>query len=184
MSKWSDIYKSRICNGYLDYCKQKYKDFILELDRIDIELFIELGCGAGTFTKILLQQSSTNHDKTFFLVDNDIDMLELAKLNLKDYINSINIKFINRDLLTYSITTNVNTLIHSHSVLEHLKDDEIYSVIENFPCGNSHQVHYVPTEKYITPSYGDERLMPVYKWKQFGFKTKTFNNGYDLILKI
>lgn len=48
----------------------------------------------------------------------------------------------------------------THGVLEHFSDHQIIDIIER--CSNS--VHYVPLDKWITPSFGDERLLPYQYW--------------------
>ena len=67
----------------------------------------------------------------------------------------------------------------SHGVLEHFNDDDIKMICENCP----HSIHYVPLDKYVTPSFGDERLLPYEHWLEVAtpITWMLFNNDHDLM---
>jgi len=57
------------------------------------------------------------------------------------------------------------TVVVTHGVLEHFEDEDIIAIMETYKDRNVRfHAHYVPTDKYEKPSFGDERLMPVSKW--------------------
>lgn len=56
-------------------------------------------------------------------------------------------------------------MVVTHGVLEHFEDEDIIAIMETYKDRNVRfHAHYVPTDKYEKPSFGDERLMPVSKW--------------------
>jgi hypothetical protein len=75
--------------------------------------------------------------------------------------------------------------IFSHGVLEHFKDEQIKYIIRRQKQEAQRVIHYVPTNKYVKQSFGDERLMSAKEWiKRFSpTNFKTFNSGFDLILE-
>jgi hypothetical protein len=120
---------------------------------------VEEGCGIGTMSKILGVTRSFDLDR---------GMIDLSCRNLIPAVQK-------------SITIPVECdLFFSHGVLEHLSDDIIHQVINR----GGRQVHYVPSNHYSAPSFGDERLMSAMEWKS-KFNPDTvieFNNGKDLVL--
>ena len=72
-----------------------------------------------------------------------------------------------------------STLKVTHGVLEHFSDSQIQNICER--CGNS--IHYVPLDKYKTPSFGDERLLPYEYWLELTTPVSwmLFNDDHDLM---
>lgn len=171
MSQWSDFYKNRVGDGYSTYCKKRYKLFInaiLENSRDNIR---EEGCGIATISKIIMQNIKIN----ISMFDIDSEQVELSKENTCSnlpYVGDIFEKHGNTDV------------IFSHGVLEHFSDNNIKKIIARQKQEARLLIHYVPTDLYVTPSFGDERLMSVETWiKQFNpIDHFTFNDGKDLVL--
>lgn len=185
MSKWSEFYQDRLNEVYTNYCREKYKPFIDFIQKeinnlpkhpafIDIPAVLELGLGLGIVTKILFENNSD--DLIYFGgMDNDLEMLNLAKLNLRGYFG---IKLIYDDAFLSKQKANI---IHSHGLLEHFNNAYIKVLFSNYK-GSKH-IHYVPSYKYEKPSFGDERLLTPQEWKEItGMNVIEFNDGYDLII--
>lgn len=186
MKTWYDLYKDRVNSTYFEYFKRRYKEFINVLIDPGFTRYMELGCGAANTTKAI-SELSTYYIKDHIISDNCYDMLCLARENTKDldatiysfYENIITVGF--AGIKNYN--TDDNVLIHSHGVLEHFTNKQINKVIKKYSKIGK-QVHYVPSNKYKTPSRGDERLLSPKEWKRICKPDKIipFNDGYDLIL--
>jgi 2-polyprenyl-3-methyl-5-hydroxy-6-metoxy-1,4-benzoquinol methylase len=168
-NKWHEFYKSRINSSYQDYFEDRYRPFLEYLHRQIYATVTEMGCGIGSVSKYLLKHG-------FICSGFDIcpEMVELAKLNVGHNI------FYQDDILSHHSTDGVIGV--SHGVLEHFSDEQILSIVKN----NKDSIHYVPLDKYTTPSFGDERLLPLEYWIDL-VKPKeyfTFNNEHDLCFKI
>ena len=195
MSKWSEFYRSRNCTGYVRYVAKRYAPFIEEIKRIqwvllerkdwgskDMEL-LELGAGLGTITRLLYED---NDEISYRLLDNDPDMLEILQMNFKGWRN---VSIVPVDILSESQKPVFSRapdrhIIHSHGLLEHFSRDQIKTIIDctgSFKCP---MVHYVPTNGYDKPSFGDEMLISPEEWQELvrPDHMKTFNDGKDLML--
>lgn len=172
MSNWSEYYNSRVGDSYPIYCEVRYKEFLQQLF-VDKELSIrEEGCGIGTISKILSQNGFNN----LSAFDNDDDQLKLAN------INTTNVTLFKADIVNAQL--NKVDMIHSHGVLEHFKDVDIQKIINRQRKDAKKVVHYVPTNGYSIPSFGDERLLSIPYWVD-NFKPTSiipFNNNKDLVL--
>lgn len=168
---WSNFYKNRINNSYSNHIRTHYSLFLEEIEkRINTNSkVLEIGCGIGSITKLLKPKSK------YLISDINQQMLNLSFLNTK------------RKGFIYDIKTPLNSkvdLIHSHGVLEHFSDTEIYSIIKNQLNCTKNLIHYVPSNKYKTKSFGDENLWSKEEWEKICNPNKIieFNNKYDLML--
>jgi hypothetical protein len=126
---------------------------------------MELGCGIGSISKAVAK-----HGKSSYGFDISSDMVELANRNVGDN------RFYIENIFTAELPSDI--LKVSHGVLEHFTDEQILSVTKR--CNNS--IHYVPLDKYKTPSFGDERLLPYQYWLDL-VQPKAyflFNKDHDL----
>lgn len=176
MCKWSDFYYDRLGEDYSRYCKNRYQTFLLELLSIKgARTYRDEGCGIGTISKCLLEICQ---ELSISLVDNSRKMLELAKSNVpcaSSYIIS-------------DIRGGPNLkadVVFGHGVLEHFYDLDILKILSRqIENANKAVLHYVPTNGYKFPSFGDERLLPVDYWVDTFSPTryKSFNEDRDLVL--
>lgn len=187
MSKWSDYYKNRVNNAeYLDYFQSHYSQFLFVLwsyiQRMPTNRVVSLreeGCGIGTVSKII----SNLFPKGIKIKCTDLDrhMLKLATVNCNQ-IRSPRLQFKREDLLQNRKEEKVD-IIFSHGVLEHFTDHEITKILNRQRKEAKYVIHYVPTNRYKTPSFGDERLLTIGKWEEFGpFSALSSNEGKDLTL--
>jgi len=175
MTPWIDIYKDRLNNSYYDYFCKQYSPFLETIFKYQTPVVFELGCGMGNSTRFLNEQFNTSQH---FCHDICPEMLALAMKNIE----STNVFYRNIDIRKVRNFDNPKSLIHSHGVLEHFSDKDIYNILENF--NGDIQVHYVPSDKWIIPSRGDERLLSKEYWdsKFCPSEIIEFNEGKDLIL--
>jgi hypothetical protein len=160
---WVNFYKTRVNSSYQDYAEKRYEAFIKSIP--DAEFLIEAGCGIGTITKALKKG-----------IGIDLFQHELATVNkITAYFGDI------LNIQDYPQVNKNQCVIHSHGVLEHFDHEDLVKIIELQKSISSLGVHYIPSDKYKNGSFGDERLLPVNYWQQFG-RVETFNNGFDLIL--
>ena len=77
-------------------------------------------------------------------------------------------------------------VIFGHGVLEHFSDEECVKIVsQQRENARVKVVHYVPLDKYVTPSFGDERLLPAFHWVSLLSPTRVWveNDGYDLFME-
>jgi cyclopropane fatty-acyl-phospholipid synthase-like methyltransferase len=174
MSEWSEYYKKRVGDSYPAHCKIKYKAFIDELHSLNH--ISEEGCGIATISKIVYHKSRKKH--TAF--DLCPEQLNLARVNIGDR----KIDLVQGSILNFQYVDNEPDIIFSHGVLEHFNDEDIKRIIHRQRFTAKKVVHYVPLEGWKTPSFGDERLLPLQYWIDLVKPTRTieFNNGLDAVL--
>lgn len=178
---WVRFYRGRLLSeSYRDYVRGRYAPFIsLVVDSVRPgDRVYEVGCGIGTITSLLTDILKSKECK-FRCYDLSPDMVELTRINLH---HAVRVE--KADAITP--TGFLPDIVHSHGLLEHLSDEMIRQVIEAERVdGTRVAVHYVPGEKYKSPSFGDERLLSVAAWKYIANPTEivTFNDGYDYALK-
>lgn len=165
--KWKDFYKERINSSYQDYFNQRYKIMIDLAENLSSKnIIMELGCGIGSISKSLKSRGFNS-----FGFDISEDMVDLANRNLGDS------RFYQGDIFKTEFPEDILKI--THGVLEHFSDQEIKSICNR--CKNS--LHYVPLDKYKTPSFGDERLLSYQHWIEL-VNPKAyvlFNDDHDLI---
>lgn len=185
---WDKYYSSRVrSKDYESYFSKKYNTLIKSVvDYVNKDssvIIIEEGCGIGSVTKQLLKYLPNN---TYILLDKHIEMLDLAKFNLKEFDQSP-IIFKQSNILDpwRSSLLESKIIVITHGVLEHFSDKHINKIINKYRKLNITQFHYVPTSGYSTPSFGDERLMPTTFWQNItGFTEHTLVDDKDLYFKI
>ena len=166
---WTSFYEKRVNTSYQDYFEERYKDFLEFILMQKERIIIEMGCGIGSVSKYLKK-----HDICCLGFDLSMEMVELANKNLNSN------AFYQDDIFTSK--ANKNRLKVTHGVLEHFEDDKILEICFLHP----NSIHYVPLDKYETPSFGDERLLPVEHWLNLVQPKEyfIFNNNYDLCFKV
>jgi precorrin-6B methylase 2 len=191
MKTWYDFYSDRMNDRYLEHVKTKYDVFIsLVADSIPASgVAVEAGCGAGNVSRILCERRP---DVNFHFLDNDVQMIGLTKKNLSQlgYPNyRVQYKDIDPDaydsLLSDTIYPPGADVIYAHGVIEHYSDERIRRIIAaQVAAAKVAVVHYVPSYKYVTPSFGDERLMTKEQWIEVASPDTIyyFNDEYDYAL--
>lgn len=152
-NSWPKYYRGRNCKEYQDYFECEYERFFDLLESYNAHFYFEAGCGISTVSKILKKR---NPLCSTCGIDNNLGMLKIGSagrigniLQKQDY-----------DWVKYR----KRVLIHSHGVLEHFCDDDIRKIISVQKSFNKPMVHWVPTDAYEKPSFGDERLLSVQEW--------------------
>jgi hypothetical protein len=162
---WKTFYQNRINSTYQDYFNERYKVFIDNIKQIKSEAdeLFELGCGIGSVSKSV--------GGKFSGIDKDPFMVQLSNENTGTN------NFVVGDIFQYDL--NESVLKVSHGVLEHFSDEQIVSITNR--C--KHSIHYVPLDKYVTPSFGDERLLPYEHWMNLVNPVyyELFNDNHDLL---
>lgn len=181
MNTWNKFYNKRVNNkSYERYFSQHYApflDLIKEFSSIrpvnQPASVLEAGCGTGLVTKL-----TYSPENKYTLIDNNGEMLKLANKQLKNKY----ITLVWRDI-RQNLTAKYN-LIYSHGVLEHFDLPDCIKIINRMKLLSPRLVHYVPTNKYKTPSFGDERLLSKAQWEDNlrPSRSFTFNKGKDLVL--
>ncbi len=180
LSKWGQMYQSRVGNSYPAYCRRQYLPFLSLIRQHIIGrcTIREEGCGVGTITKILAQDC--DHEKVkFFAFDYDETQVSHTRANLNS--------------LPFDVTVYQGShfdhhgcvdVIHAHGVLEHFSDEEIRQVLMRQADEARVVIHYVPLEGWVSGSYGDERLLPLSHWVDAFTPDyyETFNGGRDVAL--
>lgn len=178
MTAWSDFYAARLGPRYLRHVKIKYEPFIDLVARAirKTDTVLEVGCGMGTVTRALLDRRV---GQRHICVDDDRAMLGMAVFQAGAAPN------VSTRQMDIRIGTPKADIIHGHGVLEHFDDADIRAIIAaHRAAGARLAVHYVPGDKYKTPSFGDERLLPVDRWRAIAKPDAihVFNDGYDYAL--
>lgn len=172
---WKSFYEQRINSSYQEYFENRYKPFLDFVKQSQSNPFMsektifELGCGIGSVSKALAKDNFV-----YSGIDLSQDMVNLANLNN------------NCDLFTQGDIFNINYPCDvtgvSHGVLEHFSDKQILSITKKF----NGSIHYVPLDKYLVPSFGDERLLSLEYWLDLVNPRRhfTFNDDYDLCFQV
>ena len=124
-------------------------------------------------TKLLFDASAR-----FMVSDFDCAMMFLARMNLRPLPVKLSFHDIRQPIM------DPVDIIHSHGVLEHFNKNEICTIIKAQLKRTTYLAHYVPSNKYITKSFGDELLMSKEAWQYLVHPSKIveFNEGKDLVL--
>lgn len=214
INTWADYYRNRVSNrDYRDSFRLKYSRFIdeiiLQVKRLNTEgktplVLKEEGCGIGSVVRSISERErcfleafgikySEIEDRLeiekIILSDTDNEMLTLCMENTRClYIGEYLAKspfFYTKENILNPKFFEPNTVVLTHGVLEHFSDDEIKQTISTYNDNNIvFQAHYVPTNGYEHPSFGDERLLPVSEWIEL-VKPDYYivdNNGLDLYM--
>lgn len=139
----------------------------------------------------LIKHLKKIYDSPVSFSDADPEMIKLCDTNNSLHIpNSIRdetkFTFLVEDILSSGKTYTPNSFVVTHGVLEHFSTEDVRSIIEGYN-GNDlvrGHIHYVPTDKYTTPSFGDERLCSVEGWVDLVNPSRYIvdNCGKDLYL--
>ncbi|RGO88304.1 hypothetical protein DXA84_07845 [Phocaeicola vulgatus] len=189
---WDEYYKSRVRNNdYRDAFWLKYGLFIKEII-FNIKLLAhdggapiilkEEGCGIGTVSlaisnmeeKLLSSMGLTGTSEikeVSKVIFSDIDnaMLGLCHENTcpiysGGYLGNVPF-FYCRENICEPKFFEAPSMVVTHGVLEHFADDDILKIISTYDNDNVlFQAHYVPTDRYKSPSFGDERLLSPEAW--------------------
>jgi len=168
VAEWKEFYMSRVnSDRYYDYFVKRYAPFLDMIRNHGSNHIFEVGCGIGTVSKVLAKDGFT-----YSGIDLCPNMAEYANLNTNSNM------FEQGDMFKFS----TKELSVTHGVLEHFEDELIVKSVELYP----NSIHYVPLDKYVTPSFGDERLLPYQHWIELLSPTEweLFNDGHDLAFKI
>lgn len=176
--KWSEFYEGRINSSYQEYFENRYAPFLNHIEDLakPISFIREEGIGIGSVSKALRKRSD------FYILsgfDNSEFMIELSKKNNPD------LKVYYDDIFNPVNSTRADIAV-TMGVLEHFSDAEILSILQRYERNNEQSVHYVPLDKYITPSFGDERLLPYEYWVELINPKyyEVFNDGHDLLFSL
>lgn len=180
MNTFFQTYSKRLNRRYLTHIGAKYGPFLHVL-RSEIRpknpkmIFAEMGCGAANVSRLI------GSDVQHVLVDNDPKMLDLAAANMPAALFQTTL--VEADIVNFELPFQVD-VCHSHGVLEHFNDTDIRKVIVNQMRSSRSLIHYVPSDKYESPSLGGERLLSPAQWREICQPDELieFNNGFDLIL--
>lgn len=181
MSNWSQFYAGRCNSRYKQHVRTKYAPFIQAIAHAGWgvarhgvrPVLREEGAGIGTVTAVL--HSDLNYRADYRMFDLDFEQAALASHNTGMFCAVGNI------LEAHSKVD----VIHSHGVLEHFCDSDIQQTVQRQQEDASHAVvAYVPSRRYKTPSFGDERLLSLGEWRNIAKPTHSFdfNQGYDICL--
>ena len=177
---WPDFYRGRLLSeGYLAYFEERYAPFLDHIRKAlqPEDLVIEVGCGLATSTKLLMR-SNVPYFTSFRCYDHNPDMVQLAKQNVGV---AAMVAQADARIPTYTRPD----VVHSHGLLEHFSDTQIaWFLASQRLDGPRVSIHYVPGELHGTPSFGDERLLPLDYWVDTFAPTswETFNDGRDYVL--
>jgi len=155
---WKNFYEKRINSTYQDYFNKKYEfmfNFILSLN---VKAVKEEGVGIGSVMKGLPLSINC------FGTDLCMDMLDLCRRNNLERNPTLWIEDITTGCGTDLFNHKHADLCISHGVLEHFSDEQIVNIVNRQKRNYTTVLHYVPTDGYDKPSFGDERLLPYDYW--------------------
>lgn len=193
---WSDYYKSRLGQSYVKHIYKTYKPHVEAITRRILGLafsknkniqplrVVEAGCGIGSIT---LNVAELADNKTVICTGFDSSDGQVANSRENALLNNMGHKtsFHKGDIFNSEMYKDAH-IIHSHGVLEHFSDDDIMKILlTQLSAPNvRYVIHYVPLEGWKTPSYGDERLLPLTHWVNEFAPTQTiaFSDGKDAVL--
>lgn len=192
INTWDEYYKSRVRNkDYTEAFRLKYSRFIEEIiiniKRIAHEkkapvILKEEGCGIGTVSLTISEvekklvgsmglTDASEIKEVSKVIFSDIDnaMLRLCYKNTcpiysGGYLGNVPFFYYRENICEPKFFESASVVV-THGVLEHFTDDEITKIISTYDNDNVlFQAHYVPTSRYVSPSFGDERLLSPEAW--------------------
>ena len=113
----------------------------------NISSVLELGCGFGRITKILL--SNFPDIREYIAVDLSPHQIENARRNLSDYLNKIN--FLNTDIQSLDLHKDKYDLVILSEVLLHVLPSEIDSVVEKIMSLSKKHIINIDWYEKISP---------------------------------
>lgn len=177
---WGQFYADRFNPRYRSHIHRKYATYFEEIARLARGLVVEVGAGAGFASRAML--SYLEPSSSAILLENDPDQLRHLRYNTCDLWARVYACDV-RNPQDWPVS--VASVVCGHGFLEHFDDDTIRELIwHQRAVATQAVVHYVPTNRYITPSFGDERLLSARDWAQRHrpHHVVPFNDGYDLLL--
>lgn len=175
---WKTFYEKRINSSYQEYFNKRYAFLINLIIGMGITSLKEEGVGIGSVMKAL--------PLSIDCMGSDIcdEMLDLCRRNnshrqpvlwKEDIVTGESIDFFHE--------VDVQACI-SHGVIEHFDDETIKKIIDRQKSQFSTVIHYVPSDQYEIPSFGDERLLSKEYWLNLVNPTYLYeeNEGKDLYL--
>jgi cyclopropane fatty-acyl-phospholipid synthase-like methyltransferase len=176
---WADFYRPRVNNeSSLSKFRAKYNAFFDLIAEKKPKRLAELGCGIASCAKILHEKRV---GKEHFLVDSSVEMLCLARRNLRD--TGITARYICADARVRRAPKEAD-LVYSLGLLEHFTNEGIAYVIHTHAKPGRPMLHLVPSDRYHTPSFGDERLLSAEEWLAIAGPDEIIemNDGHELVL--
>lgn len=172
---WTEFYRGRMNARYKLYFRKRYGvmiDYIV--NRIQPNRMLEEGIGIGNLSYHVDKES---YRTECFGYDISKEMVDLSIENTTLY--SYQDDIMNPSMLEYQSVD----LISTHGVLEHFSDEALTKIRTRYDNMAIPYIHYVPLDKYVTPSFGDERLLPYQFWLNMFKPTDyvIFNSGKDLL---
>jgi len=184
---WDAFYRAREGSAHSRRFAEKYEPFLrlLRAHAPRAADIAEFGCGTGIVSRTLLDGRSEVRAR-HVLYDNDSRMLANAKRRLRGARRGGAIEFSLSDIRA-DLPRRRFDLIHSHGVLEHFDGDEARLIVRNQLSRlkrGGWLIQYVPSWKYVIPSFGDERLRSASDWTAICAPDRIveFNDGFDFIL--
>lgn len=173
---WFEFYVERLGSAeYERYFKNRYSLFLELIKSLALCGTIkEEGVGLGSITKALGLEPGRTYGS-----DICDSMLSLCR------INNPGMELVREDIIFRTKFFKEDTIaVVTHGVLEHFKDCDIHRILNGYQSKVQFSLHYVPTDQYAEPSFGDERLLSPHYWAStfnpFWFETD--NDGKDLYL--
>ena len=192
VNTWDNFYQSRVCNdSYVNVFCKKYNRFIEEIiiniQQISYDLKAPLilkeeGCGIGTVSLAISQigerlfnsfgltgVSDVKKISKVVFSDINIPMLELCckntlSISTDNYLGKVPLFYVKENICEPKFFES-STVVVTHGVLEHFSDTDITRIVSTYNNDKVlFQAHYVPTCQYASPSFGDERLLPIDYW--------------------
>jgi len=194
------VYETKFANKYAPFFNLISQAILLET--INTPKLVEYGSDIGTCAKILLNQIP---DAKLTLFERSKEITDLAVENLGELCREVRLESVNLlSLQFHNHCMNVNmqtvrqgkrpqlvpaghVIAYSHGFLEHFDDAAIKALVTCQLSQAEIAINYVPTYKYTTSSFGDERLLKPSDWYDIFKKDMKptiieFNDGYDMMI--
>jgi glycosyltransferase involved in cell wall biosynthesis/SAM-dependent methyltransferase len=189
---WGKFYRNdTLTKNNVQDSINSHKELFWLIRGFKADKIIEAGTGTGEMAGFLTwdkqevqgKEPTKHHPKEVIAIDNDRDVLELARINLKSIDGTARLEF--GDVFSYPETAD---LIFSQGLVEHMTDEEMRALVDFELTKAPILVHSVPNSDYGKLDYGNERLlrdedykkifdgynMTIYKyWDEDGVKKQT-----------
>lgn len=127
------------------------------------ETVIEIGTGTGEMAgfltwdkqEVLGKEPTAYHSEKVIAIDNDKEVLKLAKTNLES-IGGKKVELVYADAFKYKKKAN---LIFAQGLLEHLSNEDMLALVKHELTQTPVVIHSVPNNSYGKLDYGNERLL-------------------------
>ncbi len=159
--QWNKFYKTQMDNSNLKFSFDRLKKITnWDFNNLNNKNILEIGSGAGRFTRCILQKTTSN----LYSVDFS-DAVFANYKNNKEYINLSNLYLIKSSIYSMPLMDNVFDKVICLGVLQHTPniDESIKNLVKKTKSGGEIIIDFYPLKGWWTKIHAKYLLRPLFK---------------------